>query len=278
MYKSYVRPIAEYGDIMFSNMTKEQSLLIENVNKMTGKIISGATVWTRTSIIYDELERVSMETRRKPRRIFTFHKIIHVRSPPYLRNSSPPYNRERSTRALRNSDDLTTIHARLSVFYKSYFPQTVREWNTLSVDIRQIEEPESLKRALTESNPTSKLLFYHGKRKFNSIHSRMGMGCSKHKAHLFQHHVVDSPACLCGNPYEDPFHYFLGCPRYINQRDTMINAISAITPCKIRTILYGCEVFSLEENKMVFNHVHGYMRSSKRVWWNGCPRWLTVVE
>ena len=33
MYISYVRPILEYGDIMFSNMTGEQSLLIENVNK-----------------------------------------------------------------------------------------------------------------------------------------------------------------------------------------------------------------------------------------------------
>ena len=145
MYISYVRPILEYGDIMFSNMTEEQSLLIENVNKNAGKIISGATAGTSTPTIYNELGWASMETRRKQRRIFTFHKIIHGRSPPYLRYLLPPYNRDRSTRALRNSDDLTTIHARLDVFYKSYFPQTVREWNTLSIDIRQIEEPESFK-------------------------------------------------------------------------------------------------------------------------------------
>ena len=162
MYISYVRPILEYGDIMFSNMTEEQSLLIENVNKRAGKIISGATAGTSTPIIYDELGWASMETRRKQRRISTFHKIIHGRSPPYLRYLLPPYNRERSTRALRNSDDLTTIHARLDVFYKSYFPQTVREWNTLSIDIRQIEEPESFKRAITKSNPSSNLLFHHG--------------------------------------------------------------------------------------------------------------------
>ena len=167
MYISYVRPILEYGYIMFSNMTEEQSLLIENVNKRADKIISGATVRTSTRIIYDELGCASMETRRKQRRIFTFHKIIHGWSPPYLRHLLPPYNRERSTRALRNSDDLTTIHTRLDVFYKSYFPQTVREWNTLSIDIRQIEEPESFKRAITKSNPSSNLLFYHGKRKFN---------------------------------------------------------------------------------------------------------------
>ena len=135
MYISYVRPILEYGDIMLSNMTEEQLLLIENVNKRAGKI-SGATAGTSTPIIYDELGWASMETRRKQRRIFTFHKVIHGRSLPYLRYILPPYNRERSTRALRNSDDLTTIHARLDVFYKSYFPQTVRDCQLTSDKLR----------------------------------------------------------------------------------------------------------------------------------------------
>ena len=58
----------------------------------------------------------------------------------------------------------------------------------------------------------------------------------------------------------------------------MINAISAITPCAIRTILYGCESCSLEENKIVFDHVHSYMKSSNRFWWNGCAHWLIEVE
>ena len=61
MYISYVRPILEYGNIMFSNMTEEQSLLIENVSKRAGKIISGATAGTSTTIIYDELGWASMK-------------------------------------------------------------------------------------------------------------------------------------------------------------------------------------------------------------------------
>ena len=55
MYKSNVRPILEYGDIMFSSMTEKQSLLIENVNKRVGKIILGATVGSSTSVMFDEL-------------------------------------------------------------------------------------------------------------------------------------------------------------------------------------------------------------------------------
>ena len=163
-------------------------------------------------------------------------------------------------------------------FYRSYFPKTVREWNILPIEIRQINETESFKRAITKSNPSPNLLFYYGKRKFNVIHSRMRMGCSKLNSHLFQHHVIDSSACSCGNPHEDPFHYFLECPRYTVLRDIMINAISAITPCTIRTILYGCESCSLEENKSVFDHVHCYMESSNRFWRNCYTHWLIEAD
>ena len=185
----------------------QKNNFLDHTASLKGTILMHASTSLASSpIIYDELQWAWMETRSEQRRIFTFHKIIHGRSPPYLRNLLPPFNRERSTLALRNSDDLTTIHARLHVFYKSYFPQTVREWNTLSIDIGQIEEPEPIRRAVTKTNPSSNLLFYHGKCKFNIIHSRLRIGCSKLKAHLFQHHV-DSPAGMCGNPYEDPFHY-----------------------------------------------------------------------
>lgn len=83
-------------------------------------------------------------------------------------------------------------------------------------------------------------------------------------AHLFQHHVADSPVCSCGNPYEDPFHFFSACLRYTAQRDMMVNSICAITPCTIRTILYGCEACSIEENKLVFDYVRFYIKSTNR--------------
>ena len=44
IYKSFIRPILEYRDIMVSNMTDEQATLIEQLNKRAGSIISGATI------------------------------------------------------------------------------------------------------------------------------------------------------------------------------------------------------------------------------------------
>ena len=47
IYKSFIRPILEYGDIMLNNMTDEQATLIEQLNKRAGGIISGATRGTK---------------------------------------------------------------------------------------------------------------------------------------------------------------------------------------------------------------------------------------
>ena len=53
IYKSYVWPILEYGDIMFSNMSEEHYFLIEIVNTMAGKAVLCVTVGDSTSIIYN---------------------------------------------------------------------------------------------------------------------------------------------------------------------------------------------------------------------------------
>ena len=81
IYKSFIRPILEYGDILLSNMTDEQATLIEQLNKRAGSIISGATRGTSSTTIYNELAWVSMAERRKQHRLCAFHKIINNVSP-----------------------------------------------------------------------------------------------------------------------------------------------------------------------------------------------------
>ena len=54
------------------------------------------------------------------------------------------------------------------------------------------------------------------------------MGCSSLNVHLYRHHVLDTPQCARGNPYEDPFHYLCACPRYIIERNALQNAVSII--------------------------------------------------
>ena len=149
IYKSFIRPILEYGDIMLNNMTDEQAMLIEQLNKRAGGIISGATRGTSSATIHNELASVSMAERRKQHRLCAFHKIINKVSPKYLRECIPRYTHEVSNYNLRNADTLERIPARTSRYLNSFFPLTVREWNSLPSDIRHIQDFDRFKSALT---------------------------------------------------------------------------------------------------------------------------------
>ena len=77
IYKSFIRSIFEYVDIMLSNRTEEQATLIEQPNKRAGSIISDATRGTSSATIHNELARVSMAERRKQYRLCVFHHSPH---------------------------------------------------------------------------------------------------------------------------------------------------------------------------------------------------------
>ena len=264
IYKSFIRPILEYGDILLSNMTDEQATLIEQLNKRAGSIISGATRGTSSATIYNELAWVSMAERRKQHRLCAFHKITNNVSPQYLRECIPRYTHEVSNYNLRNADTLERITARTSRYLNSFFPLTVREWNLLPSDIRHIQDFDRFKSALTKEYPISNKLYAHGQRKTNILHARIRMGCSGLNAHLFQNYITDSPRCACGDPYEDPLHYLVACPRFEIQRNDLQMAISEITSCSIGTILYGSRLCTTAQNKMIFDSVQLYIRRTGR--------------
>ena len=60
IHKTFIRPILEYGDVLFCNMTKEHLQMTEQVNKRTGSIISGAIRGTSSNVIYNEMGWVTM--------------------------------------------------------------------------------------------------------------------------------------------------------------------------------------------------------------------------
>lgn len=264
IYKTFIRPVLEYGDVLLSNMTDEQSGLIEQVNKRAGSIISGAIRGTSSDVIYNELGWTTMESRRKNHRLAMFHKIINHKSPNYLSMCVPPYVRDITSHNLRGADNLVPMPGRNDYYLKSFFPQTVRDWNAIPIDIRKIVDHEKFKEALLNKHQCTNKLYSHGQRKFNILHARIRMGCSSLNAHLYNYHVIDSPACECGAPSEDQFHYFLECRKFIVQRDLLITSITAISNYTIATLLYGNNNCTIEENKTIFDIVHRYIKDTNR--------------
>ena len=235
--------------------------MIEQVNKGAGSIISGAIRATSSNVIYNELGWVTMESMRKFHRLITFHKIINGKTPDYLRNCLPQRVQDTTSYSRRDADNLVTMPTRIEIYYKSFFPAKVRDWNALCPNVRNIVDHEKFREALPKEMPCHNKLYSYGHRKTGILLSRIRMGYSALTGHLYNYHVVENPRCDCGVPMADPFHYFFESPRFIIQREEMMVSIAEITNCTIGTLFFGNDCCTLDENKADFDIVHKYINA-----------------
>ena len=81
------------------------------------------------------------------------------------------------------------------------------------------------------------------------LQTRLRIGFSHLKEHKFKHNIQDSvdPLCSCGNDIESTVQFFLHCPNFTTQRQTLLNKLkninaSIMTENKnsvVRTLLFG---------------------------------------
>ena len=90
---------------------------------------------------------------------------------------------------------------------------------------------------------------------------RLRIGFSHLKEHKFKHNFQDSvdPLCSCGNDIESTVHFFLHCPNFTTQRQTLLNKLKSINASimtenensVVRMLLFGRPDFSYSTNKEI---------------------------
>ena len=102
-----------------------------------------------------------------------------------------------------------------------------------------------------------------GNRKLSIIHARIRHCCSSLNADLAKFHVVNSPQCACGSPYEDAIHYLLECCFYQNERITLFRNLNDIDII-IETLRLGNDNYTDQVNSDIFERVRTYIKQTKR--------------
>ena len=89
MYKLYVRPHLDYGDISYHkydpNFSSSLTTVLESVQYSAAFAVTGAWRGTNIDKIYEELGWESLYHRRYYRRMILFYKIVNECIPEYLR-------------------------------------------------------------------------------------------------------------------------------------------------------------------------------------------------
>ena len=77
-YKLFIRPLLDYGDVIYHNQRTDLMYLVEQVQYKAALITSGCWKGTSRDRLYDELGWESLSDRRWDRRLTLFYKIKMV--------------------------------------------------------------------------------------------------------------------------------------------------------------------------------------------------------
>ena len=185
-------------------------------------------------------------------------------APAYLQNTLKTQNVKYN---LRNQDHLPPMKCRTATHQKSFFPQTISDWNNLDQNIRNTDNLPNFEVQL--SNDNKEIIpkwFFTGKRYPSLIHGKLRMLCSPLNDHLYSHiHVIDSPQCPCGHVRETTKHYLLECPLFQNERQEMLQKLNNISfNPTLHNLLYGdCNVDE-KTNITAFEIIQSFIERSDR--------------
>ena len=146
--------------------------------------------------------------------------------PDYITSLVPVTVGSASTYPLRNSSDLQTFHTDFRLYYTSFLPSAVRDWNELP---EQTRNPPSLNifRKRLKSDLIIPRFYNAGKRIGQIYHARLRTACSPLRRHLHSKNIIDSPYCTCGD-IEDTHYFLFICHQFTDLRRDLINSVSDI--------------------------------------------------
>ena len=264
LYFSFIRPVLEYGSVVWDGCTTSDCQELEKVNLAAARVVTGATFGTSHELLYQESGFEKLSERRVKSKLIMFYKIVNGDAPQYLIDLLPTSVGQRNRYNVRSGYNLSLIRARTNLFNSSFFPSVIRLWNDLPPATRDAEFLDEFKSKLNRDKPKVNPLFYIGSRKVAVLHARLRMKCSMLKADLFKNGLIESPGCACGAANEDTFHYLFECQNFRVERDRLQNIVIPLAPFTVQTLLFGSDNCTLQENEKIFLAVHSYINSTGR--------------
>ena len=138
IYKSFVRPHLEYGDVIYNEPNNSVlSDKIESVEYNAALAMTGTIRRTSKEKSYLQLGLESLKDRRWLRQMPYLYKIISTKLPPCLYELIPSLQMSHRYPGYFQAFRCRTV--KLSVFQNWFLPFTITEWNKLDSHIENID-------------------------------------------------------------------------------------------------------------------------------------------
>lgn len=185
IYFSFIRPMLEYADVVWDNITQSDVDDLERIQIEAARIFSGGTQFVSYANLYKETLLEPLKDRRDKHKLILFYKMKNSLSPAYLSSLVPPSVGHTTPYWLRNTDEIRNIHCNSELFSKSFLPSTIVSWNSLPATTQNLPTLSSFKNALNINKKKVPEFYYQGNREASIQHARLRMHCSSLKEHLY---------------------------------------------------------------------------------------------
>ena len=274
IYKSFVRPHLDYGDIIYDKPNVDSFInKLESVQYNAGLAITGGIRGTSKERLYQELGFEYLEKRRWYRRMCLFWKIINGFAPSYLSKLLPE---KQPLRNPNRQDHYVSFSKNTNYYANSFFPYCTDKWNSLDPAIKDIKTLPLFKKALLEFiRPSAAHVFDVIDHSGLKLLTRVRLKLSHLNEHKFRHNFRDTlnPLCSCSLEPETSNHFLLHCPHYDTHRQTLFDYIYTIDESisnlsddnLVSLLLYGnSKLYCNDQNTNILNATICFLKSSER--------------
>jgi hypothetical protein len=273
VYKSLVRSVIDYGDIIYSSMSQSLSQKLEKIQRDAALTCTGAIRLTNHEKILKELGWEPLSTRRQNHQLVMFFKMRNQITPNYLSELIPQTISSRRS-DLRNRNDYVVPFARTERF-KNYFSiVVVKMWNNLPEHAKSHTSLPIFKKYLNDSHGYRfQPLYSLGSHKAKRYHTQIRLGLSGLSQHLHSVNIIDGNTCpLCHLEVETATHYFLRCPVFHEPRARLLASLASLIPLHLLNddnaivtgLIFGFHDLDFNKNSEVFLITQDYILNTNR--------------
>ena len=264
LYLAYIRPILEYGDYIWSNITKKEEEQLEKVQLAAIRVITGTKLGTSHFNLYRELDIPKLSTRRYTSRLMKFHQVLNRRTRGRLNRDDFETINQRNPYPSRRGYDLTTPMVNTELYRQSFTVAGIRDWNALPETIKEIETKTAFKKRLRSRPLADPYYAIEDTRKGAILLCRLRCNNPDLNYNLYSKNLTESPACECGHEEETIEHYLLSCPLYDRaRRDAKLLLPPNSWSC--RDLLHGSRLrYDDVTNKLICRTVQQYIIATNR--------------
>ena len=235
LFNTTVVPTIEYGSVLYDSMSMSQSCKIEKLLRRGALICTGAIARTETSKLLSDLGWQSLKLRRLKAKLLLLFKVVNNIAPAYLVEDFCSIQINISKRLTRSSlnFEIKPPFCRTCKYKLSFFPSSIKAWNSLSPLVRIQDSVGKFKKYLNSKFVVDQVFFNYNlfSEPYSKILTQFRLGLSSLQGELFTYNLVDNPFCkFCLDKIESIEHFLLDCPAFLVARNNYRDKLRLYIP------------------------------------------------